>query len=255
LVPVAPRFASEEVDHSRIAPSDAAQLWERWNREFGPPPRSEPQADGSADATEGPQRFSAVFAKADAPVQVRIRAIKNFRDVELSGRLMLRVPQPEKHPRGRPPAVQPRVRFDEIPWRPTGPDRIDKLIRLVRSVRRSLEAIASRTSSVILDLPPSELKPALFVNPDGTATLVPDPYRQFLDDLQRIDLHRIRRCPVCPNRLFYAVRRDQGACSPQCMGVNRIRRFREKQSDYEYNRKLKSAGLKPPFERSKEPSK
>jgi hypothetical protein len=55
---------------------------------------------------------------------------------------------------------------------------------------------------------------------------------------------RFRRCEICP-KLFLPRRRDQKCCSKLCAGLLRMRRYRAKQAEYEYNRKLKSAGVKP----------
>jgi len=59
----------------------------------------------------------------------------------------------------------------------------------------------------------------------------------------REEWSRVRGCAVC-SRLFLPRRKDQGCCSKPCAGVLRIRRHRAKQAKYEYNRKLKSAGVK-----------
>lgn len=71
-----------------------------------------------------------------------------------------------------------------------------------------------------------------------------------LETVLREDWGRFRACPIC-SRLFVPRRVDQSCCSKPCAGVARIRRHRAKQAQYEYNRKLKSAGLKPARERKR----
>ncbi len=66
----------------------------------------------------------------------------------------------------------------------------------------------------------------------------------------RDDWSRLRVCAVC-SRLFLPRRQDQKGCSRSCAGLIRVRRHREKQAQYEYNRKLKSAGLKPAREKKR----
>jgi hypothetical protein len=69
-----------------------------------------------------------------------------------------------------------------------------------------------------------------------------------LETVLREDWGRFRACPIC-SRLFLPRRVDQSCCSKPCAGVARIRRHRAKQPEYEYNRKLKSAGVNPSKER------
>jgi hypothetical protein len=65
-----------------------------------------------------------------------------------------------------------------------------------------------------------------------------------LEIMLREQWSRFRGCAIC-SRLFLPRRHDQKCCSKGCAGVLRIRRHRAKQAEYEYNRKLKSAGVKP----------
>jgi hypothetical protein len=75
-------------------------------------------------------------------------------------------------------------------------------------------------------------------------TRISDPYKGFLDALAGAEAGRLRRCPIC-ERIFYALRLTQRACSKRCNQNRRVRQWRNKQSEYEYNRKLRSSGLKP----------
>ena len=61
--------------------------------------------------------------------------------------------------------------------------------------------------------------------------------------LPRLKITRLARCEVC-RRFMYAVREGQKTCSKRCNAVRRVRAWRARQGEYEYNRKLKSAGVK-----------
>jgi hypothetical protein len=79
----------------------------------------------------------------------------------------------------------------------------------------------------------------------ATISFVPDVLFDGLRDaLVGQDPQRLKRCPVC-GAFFWAWRKDKGACSPRCLGLNRLRRHRAKSADYEYRRKLRSAGIEP----------
>lgn len=49
---------------------------------------------------------------------------------------------------------------------------------------------------------------------------------KLAEALQGVDIDRLRICPVC-NRIFWAKRNDQKACSNKCSGNLRIRKYRE----------------------------
>jgi len=79
---------------------------------------------------------------------------------------------------------------------------------------------------------------------NGRIHFAPDPLRaHFMTALEGVETRRIRRCPIC-DKFFYAVRGTQKACSQRCNATRRVRAWREKQSEYEYTRKLKLAGVK-----------
>ncbi len=226
--------------------TELRKLWQAWNRQFGrkPPGRKKLEWTDS--------RAGAIY--------------REWSKREKMGALMLEVREPVKRGRGRPAAASSLIRFKvhEIPWMPRDQSHLRDLVRLVR---RTFDAIVDATGPGVreiragrkfewhelepLELPAPEYKPVLFFNPDGRGTLGPDPYRQFLQDLEAVEPLRIRGCPIC-SRLFFASRKDKGACSPRCLNTFRVREFRnpDKTREYEYNRKLKSAGIKP-VQRSK----
>ncbi len=80
---------------------------------------------------------------------------------------------------------------------------------------------------------------------DGRIRFQADPLREALKTaLEGAEIRRMRRCPIC-GRFFYARRVTQQACSKGCNSTRRVRAWREKQAEYEHNRKLRSAGVKP----------
>ena len=80
---------------------------------------------------------------------------------------------------------------------------------------------------------------------NGRLVFQADPLRShFKDALDGVETQRIRRCPIC-EKIFFSQRITQRACSKLCNQTRRVREWRSKQAKYEYNRKLKSAGVKP----------
>jgi hypothetical protein len=76
---------------------------------------------------------------------------------------------------------------------------------------------------------------------------------RFLDAIEGADPRRFGRCAVCGD-FYYALRvnrtkkKKKGAaqyvtCSKKCAQARRVREWRRNQKIYEYNRKLRSAGL------------
>jgi hypothetical protein len=68
-------------------------------------------------------------------------------------------------------------------------------------------------------------------------------YEDFCAVLAGTEVWRFRKCEICP-AIFFAVRSDQETCSRRCNAVRGMRKWRAKQGEYEYNRKLKLAGVK-----------
>jgi hypothetical protein len=84
----------------------------------------------------------------------------------------------------------------------------------------------------------------------GRVTFQPDPLLEnFKSAIDGVESDRVRLCPIC-SRFFFALRITQRACSTRCNQTRRVRAWREKQTQYEYTRKLKSAGLKARKEKS-----
>lgn len=92
----------------------------------------------------------------------------------------------------------------------------------------------------------------LTVGPDGNIGASVPAWGQFQKILENADGTRIRKCSINDDQCegyFYAIRSNQTACSLRCARVQRTRRWRGNQDKYEYNRKLKSAGVKPAKEK------
>jgi len=78
----------------------------------------------------------------------------------------------------------------------------------------------------------------------GRLSLEPffDPFADFEWAIQGVEAERIGVCPLC-HRFYFKVRKNSRACSRKCGTALRVREHRERQEQYEYNRKLKSAGV------------
>ena len=222
------------------------QLWRKFNRQF-------------SLAESLPENW-----KPDPSSKIEQKVYSRFLTAQRLGTLMVEIREPVKRRRGRPAAGTYTLGFKvrQEQWRP---QNSGDLLSLVRTVRQSLHAIAEATEAATpkirggqdfdwrelapVKLPPSEYKPTLFFNvPDGRAAPAPDPYRQFIQTLEGLELFRIRRCPVC-GAIFFAARKDKGACSPSCLNVYRVREFRklgqQRRRQYEQARarKKKLAGV------------
>jgi len=146
---------------------------------------------------------------------------------------------------------QGRIEIGHRSWNLAG-DPL-KVYRLYAAVREALGAIVvpqlrfGSTHVVTLALPLpvrwveivwDQQRPAIRFAPD----IVLDGLREALSGL---DPRRIKRCPEC-GAFFLAWRKDKSACSKKCLNLARVHRHRAKQKDYEYNRKLRNAGVAKP---------
>src|ERR1700722_14095998 len=125
-----------------------------------------------------------------------------------------------------------------------------KLMETYRDVRDFLERIPAMepcgSDALAVD---EEMQFPMMLYASRTETgriyFQPEPLRwAFKVALDGAETRRIRRCPIC-SKFFYAVRGTQKACSQRCDATRRVREGRAKQAQYEYKRKLRSAGLKP----------
>jgi hypothetical protein len=83
---------------------------------------------------------------------------------------------------------------------------------------------------------------------NGKTLRVRDPYEDFLAALVGRDLTRVKLCADC-GRIFLAFRSDQKACSTRCANAFRVKKFRNKQSEYRENgpvwRRYEKEGTEP----------
>jgi hypothetical protein len=96
---------------------------------------------------------------------------------------------------------------------------------LFQATRETLRAIAQMPKgSGFLPLPPVGLEQFLEAKIDGEGriVLIAGP---LMEVLRGVEAARIRQCPVC-QRIFWAGRKDQPACTKQCTHVLRTRRWR-----------------------------
>jgi hypothetical protein len=132
--------------------------------------------------------------------------------------------------------------------------------RLILSVRSALDAIVGRADldtgggdGFAVELPASPTCPVIerkveysaeerrlfkkvgAVLPTGNL-IHAGAYGEFLRALEVIDLRKIRRCRKC-HRLFYALRSNKRACSPQCRDALRQQNYRAARARYEKNRR------------------
>jgi hypothetical protein len=211
-------------------------LWRAWQKQFG-----KPAEERSFDLNAIPKKIARAFAAR-----------------ERAGSIPVEIISLEKRGRGRPrkgEQVGLVARLEE--WTP--PDEM-RLYSLFYAVRTSLETIARSAANsehgelTIVDIPVSA---AIFITPSGTS-LFRGASGQFLEDVLRAGLPRIRKCPIC-SRIYYARRIDKGACSPRCCDTLNARKFRNPETRHEYeetrkeNRRRKAAKAQLRSQAQKEP--
>jgi hypothetical protein len=96
-------------------------------------------------------------------------------------------------------------------------DFVDYL-RLLREARKTLLGIATQPRPAEID------------------HFAPDPFVLLSTALALVDLRQVQRCPIC-EKVFFAKRIDQMACTGPCTNTARQRRFRANRKRYERNRK------------------
>ena len=72
--------------------------------------------------------------------------------------------------------------------------------------------------------------------PAGIDIVEPTPLSLLTAALSRVDLRRLKQCPVC-DKIIYAERKDQTARTGRCSTTRRQRKFRENSPKYNKNRK------------------
>lgn len=95
---------------------------------------------------------------------------------------------------------------------------------------------ASRQSYLLTH--PLGMQSDVIIDNQGTIRVVND---EFLDAIDGVEITRIRECEIC-NRIFWAGRINQSACSTACAHALRNRRYRARYKDYLVNQHLKENG-------------
>jgi hypothetical protein len=143
----------------------------------------------------------------------------------------------------RPPANVPLLISPS--WRTTSAADW-KLLHCFALVRRIFDSLNFLTQSASFPRPATlsiALALQVAVADDGSVVRVRDPYEDFLSELSRCDLRRLRACAAC-KRFFVAWRKDRKACGRRCANLIRVHRFRQKKDEYVANRNFrKRAGL------------
>jgi hypothetical protein len=108
---------------------------------------------------------------------------------------------------------------------------------LFYAVRKALAALVESKAEGMVNLWTSTRK-TVHWETGGIIHVEPDAYHDgFIRALENAEIDRIKRCPIC-GAFFWAKPKNKGACSRKCLVRNRVRKWREKQSGYEANRRI-----------------
>ena len=199
-----------------------------------PPPPSRAQVDRSPD---GP--FSMLLSRWEAEC-------RNLPPAELVRRF-------ERSPSAREPAI---VASLDLRLLRTSEEEARRFRGLIGEIAFTLRALVlSPKSPQVLEAvgerplfirrlygTPATSHSEIWVCNGLVATSWVDPFKDFLTALAGVELARVRQCDVCAH-LFFALRKDQKACSKRCNATRRVREWRANQAQHEYRRKLRGAGL------------
>jgi len=135
-------------------------------------------------------------------------------------------------------------------------DEAERFLELVREIANTLRPLVAAASPKVLQAAgrvplmirqlygaPTTSRSEAWIRNGAVATCWVDPFQQFLLAIEGVEATRLRQCPVCKH-FFFALRKDQKACSKPCNAVRRVRDWRANQAQHEYRRKLKGAGFR-----------
>ena len=136
------------------------------------------------------------------------------------------------------------------------PDQAPRFLDLVSEIAFILQTLVTAGTSKILKTAgrgpffikrlyqtPATSRSEIWMRKGVVTTLWIDPFKDFLAALDAVEAERVRQCPRC-RRFFYALRKDQKACSKRCNAARRVRDWRANRRRHEYRRKLRKAGLR-----------
>lgn len=145
------------------------------------------------------------------------------------------------------------------------PDEAERFLHLAAEIAAALQTLVSAGSPKVLkaagQVPmlikrlyeaPAASWSAIWMTDGVVTTLWADPFRDFLAALKGVEAKRVRQCPTC-GHFFYALRKDQKACSKRCNAARRVRDWRANQARHEYRSKLRGAGLLTEKKRKRRP--
>jgi hypothetical protein len=137
----------------------------------------------------------------------------------------------------------------------TNSDQARRFLHLVDEIAETLRTLVAAAAPHVLraagDTPllvnqlyetPATSRSEICIREGRVETDWVDPYKDFLSALEGVEAGRVRQCPEC-QRFFFALRKDQQACSRRCNSSRRVREWRANQTQYEYRRKLRGAGI------------
>jgi len=143
----------------------------------------------------------------------------------------------------------------DLPLQSDDPDQARRFLDLVGEIAFTLQTLVSAGSSKLLKAAgqdpvlikrlyqtPATSRSEIWRREGVVTTRWVDPFQDFLASLGGVKAERVRKCPMCGS-FFYALRKDQKACSKRCNAARRVRDWRANQARHEYRRKLRKAGL------------
>ena len=160
----------------------------------------------------------------------------------------------ESSPLARVPAISSTIDLQHLR---ESPEEGHRLLELAQEISITLQTLAQAASVKVLKAAgeepilirriyktPATSRSEVWMRRGSVAAKWIDPFQAFLDALEGVEGMRVRGCPIC-SQFFYAVRKDQKACSKRCNASRRVRDWRANRAQHEYRRKLRSAGLLP----------
>ena len=143
----------------------------------------------------------------------------------------------------------------DLPLLKTNADQARRFLHLVDEIAQTLSTLVAAAAPHVLraagETPllvnqlyesPATSRSEIRIREGRVETQWVDPYKDFLSALEGVEAGRVRQCPEC-RHFFFALRKDQQACSRRCNSSRRVREWRANQARYEYRRKLRGAGI------------
>lgn len=117
-------------------------------------------------------------------------------------------------------------------------DEAERFYELICEIANTLRPLVAAASPEVLQAAgkvplmirrlygaPTMSRSEAWIRNGAVATCWVGPFQQFLLAIEGVEATRLRQCPVCKH-FFFALRKDQKACSKQCNAVRRVRDWR-----------------------------